>query len=60
MFRELFDRVAAIEKNTCVAVDIGDGAFTSGGCAVARVEREDPEFVLKLADVGASRADCAG
>jgi hypothetical protein len=38
MFRQLLDRVAAIEQDALIAIDIGDGAFAGRGGAIAGVE----------------------
>ena len=44
IFRELFDRVAAVQQNAIIAVDIGDLGFAAASCNEARIVSEIPRF----------------
>ena len=55
--RELLDRVAPVQQDPVVAVDVGDLALARRRGHEARVEREDPMVLVNAADVDAVRAD---
>ena len=57
VFGELVDRVAAIEQDAGVAVDVGDLRFGARRRGEARVEGEHPGLAVELADVDDRRAD---
>ena len=48
---QIFDRIAAIEQDAFVAVDIGDLGLAACGRGKARVVGEDAGLAVKLADV---------
>ena len=51
---QLFDRIAAIEEDAFVAVDVGNRAVAVGGVHERRVVRHEPEVVgacLDLAEI---------
>ena len=54
---QLLDRIAAIEQDALVAVDIGDLRFAAAGRGEARIEGEMAEVGVELADVDDSRTD---
>ena len=54
---ELLDRVAAIEQDAFVAVDIGDLGLAAPGRGEARVVGEDAGLAVKLGDVDDVRTD---
>src|SRR4051812_35595454 len=45
---QLFNRVAAVEENTRVPVDIGDARLASGGGREARIVGEHPSLGVQL------------
>ena len=51
LVRQLFDRIAAIEQLTLVAVDIGDGAVAGCGRGEAGIVGEQTGFRIKTANV---------
>ena len=56
---ELVDRIAAVEQDALVAVDIGDRALAAGGRGEAGIVGEHAGLGVELADVddvGADRA----
>ena len=56
---ELFDRIAAIEQNAFVAVDVGDLGLAARGRRKARIVGEHPALAVELRnvdDVGTDRA----
>ena len=57
---ELLDRIAAIEQDALVAVDIGDLGFAARGRGEARIVGEHAGLAVELADVDDARADRAG
>ena len=59
-FRQLLDRIAAIQQDAFVTVDVGDLAVAGCGGAVAWIEGEHAEVAVQLADVEDVRADAAG
>ncbi len=59
VFGELFDRIAAIEQDAFVAVDIGDGGFAARRRGEAGIIGEEPGLAVELADVDDRRADRA-
>ena len=48
---EIGDRIAAVEQDAFVAVDISDLGFTARGRGEARIVSEDAGFGVELADV---------
>ena len=56
---ELLDRVAAIEQDAFVAVDIGDLGLAAAGRGEAGIVGEHPGLAVELADVDDVRADRA-
>src|SRR5262249_33632830 len=59
MFCELLDRVAAIEQNTLVAIDIGDFGLAACGRGVTGIVGEDVGLTVQLGDVDDIRPDGA-
>ncbi len=59
LFCELFDRVAAIQKNAGVAIDVGDLGIAAAGGGEAGVVGEHPGLGIELADVDDVRPDGA-
>ncbi len=59
MFGELFDRIAAIEQDALVAVDIGDLGFAACGRGEAGIEGEHPGLAVQFGNIGDLRTDCA-
>ena len=57
VLRQVIDRIAAIEQNALVAVDIGDLGFAAAGRREAWVVGEDAGFGVELADVDDFGAD---
>ena len=60
---ELLDRVATVEQDAGVTIDVGDLAFAAGGRGEARVQREHARLGVHLADVdhiGTDRAAVDG
>ena len=57
MLGELLDRVAAIEQDALVAVDIGDLRLAGGGRGEAGIVGEHPGLGVELRDVDDARAD---
>ena len=51
MFGELLDRIAAIEQNAFVAIDIGDLRFAGRRRGEARIVGEDLAVAVELGDV---------
>ncbi len=51
LFRELFDRITAIQENAGVAVDVGDFALATGGGHEAGVEGEHSLFLGQVRNV---------
>ena len=49
MFGQLFDRIAAVQQNAGVAVDIGDLGFAAGGRGEAGIVGEDAGLAVELA-----------
>ena len=60
MLGELLDRVAAIEKDALIAVDIGDLRLAGGGRGEARIVGEHAGLGIELRDVDDARPDRAG
>ena len=60
LLRELVDRIAAMQQDAFVAVDIGDAALASRGAAVAGIVREEIKVGVQLANVEHRRADRSG
>jgi hypothetical protein len=60
MFGELLDRVAPVQQDAGIAIDVGDLAFAGCGGAVARVEGENAEVTIQLADIRHRRAEGTG
>jgi len=58
--RELLDRIAPIEQDPVLAVDVGDGAVATGGGHETGVVREDPGLLVERGDIRGRRADAAG
>ena len=56
---QVFDRIAAVEQDAFVAVDIGDLGFAAGGRGEAGIVGEDAGLAVKLADVQNLRTDCS-
>jgi hypothetical protein len=57
MFRQLLDRVAAIEQDALIAIDIGDGAFAGRG----GVKLPSSEWILRIsATAGPMLPDSTG
>ena len=54
---ELLDRIAAIEQDAFVAVDIGDLRLAGGGRGEAGIVGEHPGLGVELRDVDDARAD---
>src|SRR6185312_153538 len=54
---QLVDRIAAVEQDPGLAVDIGDGALAAGGRGEARVVGEHPGLAVEFADVDDLRPD---
>ncbi len=54
---ELLDRIAAIEQDALVAVDIGDLGLAARGRGEAGIVGEDAGLAVELADVDDGRAD---
>ena len=59
VLRQILDRIAAIEENALVAVDVGDLGLTASRRRKAGVIGEDTGLGIKLADVHHLRADRA-
>src|SRR5215472_16710636 len=59
MLGELLDRIAAIEQDAFVAVDIGDLGFAARGRGEARIVSEHPGLPVELRDVDDAWADRA-
>jgi hypothetical protein len=60
---QLVDRVAAVEQDAGVAVDVGDLALAAGRRGEARIQREHARLGVQLADVdhvGTDRAAVNG
>ena len=60
VFGQLLDRVAAIEQNALVAVDVGDLGFAGRRRGEAGIEGEGPGLGIELGDVDHVRADGSG
>ncbi len=60
LFGELVDRVAAMEQDADVAVDIGDARLAAGSRGEARIVSEDVRLAIQLADVHNLGPDAAG
>ncbi len=60
LFRELLDRVAAIQQHARIPVDVGDAALGRGGRAEARIVGEHIEVFVKTCDIERRRPDGAG
>ena len=56
---ELLDRIAAIEQDAFIAVDVGDLGFTARGRGEAGIVSEHAALAIKLGDVEHVRADRA-
>ena len=56
---QLVDRIAAVEQDALVAVDVGDRALAAGGRGEAGVVGELVRFAVELADIDDVRADRA-
>ena len=54
---QVFDRIAAVEQDAFVAVDVGDLGFAAGGRGEAGIVGEDAGLAVKLADVQNLRTD---
>ena len=50
-FGQLFNRIATIEQNPRIAINVRDGAFAGSGCAIARIKGENAKVAIKLADI---------
>ena len=59
MLGELLDRIAAIEQNALVAVDIGDLGLAARGRGEAGIVGEHPALAVELRDIDDLRADRA-
>ena len=46
MFRQLLDRIAAIEQNALIAIDIGDLRFAACRRGIARIIGEDVRVLV--------------
>src|SRR5262249_2630040 len=57
VFGELLDRIAAIEQNAFVTVDIGDLGLAAAGRGEAGIVGEDAGLVVELGDVDDVRSD---
>ena len=53
LFRQLLDRVAAIQQHALVAVDVSDGGLAAGRRGEAGIVGEEPRFLGQLRDVDA-------
>src|SRR6185312_3735693 len=60
MFRQLLDRIAAVQQDALFAIDIGDRAPRAGRAGEAGVEREMPSVLVQGADVDAGRTQGPG
>src|SRR3546814_8709378 len=59
LFRELADRITAMEQNALIAVYIGEPRFAARGRGEARIVGECPRLRVELADIDDLRPDRA-